>query len=156
MPRHKTKTSFVRGHKRTVESIEKQRQTMKHQYETGVRIPPRKPKGTKDFYKVKTCESCEESYTPTAGKQRWCQICVPDGKARAIIRRYGLSATTVQQLIEKQGGHCALCDNSPLVVDHEHRSGRIRGVLCFSCNLKLSGLDDLVWKTRAEVYCAIR
>lgn len=40
MPRHATRTSFQKGHKRSPESIEKQRETMKAQYAQGVRVPP--------------------------------------------------------------------------------------------------------------------
>ncbi|WP_086672189.1 endonuclease domain-containing protein [Streptomyces albovinaceus] len=38
------------------------------------------------------------------------------------------------RLFELQDGRCACCNNSPHVVDHDHRSGRVRGLLCSSCN----------------------
>lgn len=43
-------------------------------------------------------------------------------------------------LIEKYGNHCAICNRprtdfkNNLSIDHNHKSGRIRGLLCFSCN----------------------
>lgn len=47
----------------------------------------------------------------------------------------------------RQGGGCAVCANPPrgvmsLHVDHEHRTGRIRGLLCFKCNNALGDLGD--------------
>jgi hypothetical protein len=41
MPQHETKTSFKPGNKRSKESIEKQRETMKEQYRDGLRKPPK-------------------------------------------------------------------------------------------------------------------
>lgn len=47
-----------------------------------------------------------------------------------------------------QGGVCALCDNGPsterLFVDHDHRTGRVRALLCRSCNYKVGWLEKLV------------
>lgn len=44
------------------------------------------------------------------------------------------------ELIEQHGNHCAICKRprtdfkNSLSVDHNHKSGRIRGLLCFYCN----------------------
>ncbi|MEU0984478.1 endonuclease domain-containing protein [Streptomyces griseus] len=38
------------------------------------------------------------------------------------------------RLFEIQKGRCACCLEPPSVVDHDHRSGAIRGLLCISCN----------------------
>lgn len=41
-------------------------------------------------------------------------------------------------LLRKQGGHCAICPSTPktrrLHVDREHKTGRVRGLLCMRCN----------------------
>jgi hypothetical protein len=48
-------------------------------------------------------------------------------------------------IFRKQGGVCAIHGEptrSPLVVDHDHRTGRVRGLLCRKCNLGIGHLGD--------------
>lgn len=45
-----------------------------------------------------------------------------------------------QELVNKHGDHCAICKKPGLAfkkrlsVDHNHKTGKIRGLLCFRCN----------------------
>lgn len=54
-----------------------------------------------------------------------------------------------QELIDKHGNHCALCEKpreafkNSLSIDHNHKSGRIRGLLCFRCNRFLVGRQTI-------------
>ena len=42
-----------------------------------------------------------------------------------------------------QGNKCKICDQEgPLVVDHEHTSGIVRGLLCSRCNQGLGSFRD--------------
>lgn len=49
------------------------------------------------------------------------------------------------ELIEKHGNNCAICKRprstfkNNLSVDHNHKSDRVRGLLCFYCNKRLVG-----------------
>jgi hypothetical protein len=40
--------------------------------------------------------------------------------------------------LARQGGHCAICPSKPktraLHIDHDHKTGKIRGLICFPCN----------------------
>ncbi|MFE5866619.1 endonuclease VII domain-containing protein [Streptomyces virginiae] len=46
-------------------------------------------------------------------------------------------------MIAAQGGLCCLCLRAPAVhVDHCHKTGRVRGVLCFNCNVGLGLLKE--------------
>ena len=57
-------------------------------------------------------------------------------------------------MIEKQGGVCALCrQRAPEHVDHDHLTGRVRGLLCSCCNQALGNArDDVAILERAVDY----
>lgn len=62
-----------------------------------------------------------------------------------------------QALLVKQGGACALCGRSypkrRLSIDHDHETGRIRGLLCVTCNSAIAALgDDRAGLERALAY----
>ncbi len=73
-------------------------------------------------------------------------------RARAL----GVSDDDYRIMLAAQNGHCALCPNEPksrrLHVDHEHRTGRVRGLLCHSCNRRLWNGVTESWLLRAAVY----
>ena len=50
-------------------------------------------------------------------------------------------------MLEAQDGGCTVCERRPsgaisLHVDHDHRTGRIRGLLCFRCSNAIGDLED--------------
>lgn len=52
-----------------------------------------------------------------------------------LKRRYGLSLEDFDDLLERQGGVCAVCKEAPPTeVDHDHDTGEVRGLLCSPCN----------------------
>jgi recombination endonuclease VII len=70
------------------------------------------------------------------------------------LQRYGVTAAQVDRLIDAQGGVCAICRRPrPEHVDHDHVSGKVRGVLCFNCNGGLGQFgDDEEWLAAAIEY----
>lgn len=72
--------------------------------------------------------------------------------------RFGIGLAEYEALLTAQGGVCAICGTQPnkaLAVDHCHRSGRIRGLLCGICNTALGGFkDDQALLTKAIEYLA--
>lgn len=61
-----------------------------------------------------------------------------------LIKTYGISLAQFETLLSKQGFVCAVCLKSPkegknLCVDHDHKTGEIRGLLCNYCNRRLIG-----------------
>jgi hypothetical protein len=51
------------------------------------------------------------------------------------IRKYSLSEIEALELVKDRSGICAICgDNSRLVVDHCHATGKVRGKICSACN----------------------
>jgi hypothetical protein len=69
-------------------------------------------------------------------------------------RLYGLSPIAYRDMLAKQQSRCGLCDKemtNHIAVDHDHHTGRVRGLLCKHCNLALGHLEDrgAAWVERA-------
>ena len=80
----------------------------------------------------------------TSGLSSYCIPCNRVAKMHSYWRRrYGLTQEEVVELKVVQGGLCALCRERPAKhVDHDHRTGQVRGVLCFQCNAGLGQFAD--------------
>ncbi len=76
--------------------------------------------------------------------------------ARNLKRDYGLSVDRYNAMLEFQGGDCAIC-GKPMTgrknVDHDHITGKVRGLLCSGCNLRL-GLFESAIRESMERYLA--
>lgn len=59
-----------------------------------------------------------------------------------LRRRYGRTSADVDAMIAAQGGTCSTCESKPEHVDHDHKTGKVRGVLCFLCNQALGNVRD--------------
>jgi len=114
-----------------------------------------RPAGIKDTFQPKSCDTCQRTYIPTSNRQRYCLVCAPGQRWRALISRYGITKPIWDRMFAAQDGMCCLCAAVPTCVDHCHTTGRVRGLLCDRCNTRLAALDNLEWKARAEVYLAV-
>jgi len=71
-------------------------------------------------------------------------------KSQQFKRRYGIDLSEYQSLLKKQNDLCAICKvnigksryKRDLAVDHDHRLGTVRGLLCTNCNTMLGYLQD--------------
>jgi hypothetical protein len=64
-----------------------------------------------------------------------------------LRRKFGITPERYDEMLEAQGGGCAICRKPPrddisLHVDHDHDSGAIRGLLCFDCNAGIGKLRE--------------
>lgn len=65
----------------------------------------------------------------------------------ALKARYGITLEKYNEMVEMQSNGCLICKGNqslhrPLVVDHCHKTGNIRGLLCDPCNIGLSNFRD--------------
>ncbi len=69
------------------------------------------------------------------------------------LKQYGLSINDYDQLSKQQGGVCSICGlpetkksfgtrTRRLSVDHNHETGKVRGLLCNQCNVGLGNFND--------------
>lgn len=68
-----------------------------------------------------------------------------------LVRRFGITLAEYRELLEAQGGRCAICRRVPdeadpngwrFCVDHDHETGAVRGLLCRTCNIGLGAFRD--------------
>ena len=110
-----------------------------------------------EYYKVKKdgrfyhgkCKTCyvarqQERYTPERGR---------DANLR---QKYGITTEQYNFMLQTQGGVCAICGTDEaggrrsgrggalehFFIDHDHNTGKVRGLLCNNCNRVLGFVDD--------------
>ncbi|ROO88434.1 recombination endonuclease VII [Actinocorallia herbida] len=73
-----------------------------------------------------------------------CKACRKVRGARDHLKRtYGLTPEDVERMLLAQRRLCGICRRRPAAhVDHDHRSGAVRGMLCFLCNVLLGHAED--------------
>lgn len=61
---------------------------------------------------------------------------------------YNMTVDDFNKMLEAQGGTCAICKGpakgrfNTYNVDHNHNTGKVRGLLCFSCNVTIGIAQD--------------
>lgn len=68
-------------------------------------------------------------------------------KASAVRNRYGISLEEYEALLTAPEGTCPCCGRTnrrKMVMDHDHVTGRIRGVICSGCNTGIGSLGDTI------------
>mgnify|MGYP001767355964 CR=1 FL=1 len=128
----------------------------------------------------KACTHCKvakplsEFHRATAakdGRASWCKDCTnsiyrekrkrtysKENKRKWQLKtRYDLTPEQVEEMRKMQGGKCALCPTElkKFHVDHCHNTGKVRGLLCHRCNIRLGGWDDIDWRNRAIQYLGL-
>lgn len=64
-----------------------------------------------------------------------------------LKRLYGITVDEFDDLLKLQGGVCGVCSGPSMGrgtyhVDHDHKTGKVRGLLCHKCNVALGMVQD--------------
>ena len=105
------------------------------------------------------CKKCNNSYVTKWSKEK------PKGyfdiQRKARLKRIGFTPELVAEMLESQGNVCALCGTSEpggtrktWHSDHDHETGKARGMLCMSCNTTVGHIESKPngWMDKAKKY----
>ncbi len=103
------------------------------------------------------CKSCKSQYNEKYRRENPGRFA--ENVARwTLLRKYGITLEYYKELFDKQRGICGICGSSErdivngkrkdLAVDHDHLTGRVRGLLCGVCNRGIGALGDSVERIR--------
>ena len=113
--------------------------------------PSKYPQG---YFKEKECKQCGKMFKPMAPSHLYCsQECKDKGFSTAYLSRsYGMTHELYEKIEEGQKSKCKICGGEgfimpvggkkKLVVDHDHATGKVRGLLCHNCNRGLGLFQD--------------
>ncbi|MET7963845.1 endonuclease VII domain-containing protein [Micromonospora zamorensis] len=104
---------------------------------------------------IKPFDDFPRNRSGRGGYGRYCKPCHNEKGKESMLRlhggsreyhlrrRYGVGEKEFQELLAEQGGVCAICGGAdPQHLDHDHRTGWVRGILCFNCNGGLGQFRD--------------
>ena len=97
---------------------------------------------TKGKYLQTRCKTCYRIYSdnlPSRSKEA--------RRYQYVAWKFGLSPEEYERKVELQLGGCAICKQpcnvrASLAVDHDHKTGAIRDLLCHRCNMVLGAVND--------------
>lgn len=105
-----------------------------------------RPKVSSNSY----CAPCKRAYDQ-AYRAKNRERLSTQRKENRLLAAYGITLGEYENMVQAQGGICALCNEEPrpngrlgpaLVIDHDHETGQVRGLLCHHCNVALGHLRD--------------
>jgi hypothetical protein len=100
--------------------------------------------------KFQYCANCYPDFKREYDRQRRLQNLKKDpdfDRRRDLKKHYGISLEDYEFLFHSQGAKCAICKSTKPKgkgwhIDHDHKSGQIRGILCHYCNLGIGHFKD--------------
>lgn len=100
-----------------------------------------------------TCEHCGASMIMRSPTQRLCKTCIPTRGDFFRMIRYNVSRPDFDAQLARQNYTCAICDKpNPYACDHDHATGKFRGILCYGCNTALAILENETLLPKAQAY----
>lgn len=76
-----------------------------------------------------------------------------NARRNALKRVYGITEADYDRMYQEQGGKCAICKEKDVeVIDHDHGTGKVRGLLCQRCNQFVGWLETYGPQAEAAGY----
>lgn len=113
--------------------------------------PYKYPQG---YFKDKPCRTCNKYFSPLTPSNLYCSDICKDlaYSNNYYLKQYGLTVKEYYEIFDKQMGLCYICKEQGfkmhegikenLVVDHNHKTNKVRGLLCNNCNRGLGLFKD--------------
>lgn len=101
-----------------------------------------------------SCKLCAASYSMRVGNPLRRER-DPHGRHAQLWARYRLRPSEFTDIFKKQDGKCGICKGllpKTPQVDHCHASGKVRGLLCNSCNVGMGYIDKNWFWNAAMLY----
>jgi len=96
----------------------------------------------------RVCSLCgiDQPLSHFLGKRQYCEFCVANQYRKEIDPQRtasGIKKAARAHFLAEQKGRCAICGEvKKLCIDHDHKTGLLRGLLCTGCNLGLGCFQD--------------
>jgi hypothetical protein len=104
---------------------------------------------------VSVCTPCKVNYNKARREHNPEQIAEIERRSK-FKRQYGISLEQYDEMLENQGGGCAICGTTKpsertkyFAVDHCHSTSKVRGLLCSKCNRGLGLFNDTPERLKA-------
>lgn len=94
---------------------------------------------------MKYCNECHSEFSETYHNELYCASCKKERRHNGNIKKYGINSKQYKALFLEQGGVCCICrseNKKRLAVDHCHKTGVVRGLLCSKCNTGLGCFEE--------------
>ena len=104
---------------------------------------------------MKACARCKKDvivYKRWTNKRKHDNLCSTcKGHIRSLKKFYNMTIDEYDEILQEQNGKCAICctqkpdgQKARFCVDHDHETGRVRGLLCNKCNTLLGCAHDSI------------
>jgi len=120
----------------------------------------------RDYSKLKKCSKCgrekdlscyDQKKDGKDGLKAYCKVC---RRSAELQSKYGITIEDFDEMLRNNDYKCSCCNTiwpggkyNRFNCDHDHDTGKIRGLLCHNCNLAVGGLgDDVPGLVRAVEY----
>lgn len=91
--------------------------------------------------------------TPPRDGVTTCATCARDLREDSLLKKYGVSLAEYDARYIAQGSRCAICSRKfkKLFIDHDHKTEKVRGLLCHSCNVAIGLFQEVPGRLESAI-----